>query len=354
MRRLPSLACLLGLFCSLSACSSSDPSPSDSPAQSTGGESQLPCNGAVPCDDPCVGAACNGTGGSDPNSGTGGSPPLEGKKDIAVSPPSGTFEGSVSVTLEGSRVASEIRYTIDGTPVLASSPLYDGAPLVFSETTELRAQVFVEGNPVGEEAMAWYIARDFDVSVDLPIMVLDSYGAPAPDREYIDAAFMIFETPGTSISGAPTVASRAGFHLRGQSTAMFEKPPYRVELRDGSILFTKHDTDLGHLRRYTQRSLQDKLNQVGLHAKLKGGLFTSLLLPRSLSKITERLRGHQATPRTELEAHVETEAGTWSMGEFPTWCIKTILEIDARVGLFMAKNTLPIPGLSVWSISGKE
>ncbi len=163
----------------------------------------------------------------------GSSPTLQGVKDIAVSPASGTFEGSVSVTLEGSRPASEIRFTTDGNPVVASSQLYDGMPLVFSQTTELRAQVFVGGAAVGEETMAWYVARDFDVAVDIPIMVLDTYGAPAPDREYVDAAFMMFETPGASLSDTPTIASRAGFHLRGQSTAMFEKPPYRLELRDG-------------------------------------------------------------------------------------------------------------------------
>lgn len=135
--------------------------------------------------------------------------------------------------------------------------------------------------------------------------------------------------------------------LKAQGRALVSVPAWQV-------LFTKHDTDLGHVRRYSQHALQDMLQRVGLQAKLKGGLFTSLLLPRSLSKLAERLRGHRAAPRTELEAHVDTQVGTWAMGELPTWCIKTALEMDGRLGLLMARSAFPLPGLSVWSVSSKE
>ena len=37
-----------------------------------------------------------------------------------------------------------------------------------------------------------------------------------------------------SLSAAPDVATRAGFHVRGQSTAQFDKKPYRIELRDNA------------------------------------------------------------------------------------------------------------------------
>jgi len=153
--------------------------------------------------------------------------------DIVATPASGTFVSSVEVALETFRANGDIRYSTDGNAVTPSSPTYEGSPLVFSETTELRARVFVDGMPVGQELIHHYLPRDFDVVVDLPIVVLDSFGAPAPDREYIDAAFFSFESAGSSLSDAPTVSTRAGFHLRGQSTATFEKAPYRIELRDG-------------------------------------------------------------------------------------------------------------------------
>jgi hypothetical protein len=171
------------------------------------------------------------TGGA--HSGTGGSSALVGEADIVASPPSGTFVSSVEVSLETFRANGVIHYSTEGSSVTFSSPTYDESSLVFSETTELRARVFVDGVAVGQEVIFHYLARDFDLVVDLPIVVLDSFGAPAPDREYIPAAFFSFESPGTSLADAPTVATRAGFHLRGQSTATFEKAPYRIELRDG-------------------------------------------------------------------------------------------------------------------------
>lgn len=235
------LSAVLALF-TLGACTST-PDADGNDKEDRSGDGDGDCAATNSCNEPCVGVCLPelGTGGAEPGpDGSGGSTLISGQQDVTFSPPSGTFQGSVAVTLTSNRDSAEIRYTTDGTAVTAASAVYSGAPLSFTEATELRAQVFVAGAPVGEEVMAWYIARDFDLSVDLPVMVLDSYGAPAPDREYVNAAFMIFETKGTNLADSPTVASRAGYHLRGQSSASFEKPPYRVELRDGN------DDDLDH------------------------------------------------------------------------------------------------------------
>lgn len=245
----PSLA--FGLV--LIACENSgeDSGGSDTGLSSTG--STAGTGGFGEPDPSCVDASCppqtgggggtDGTGGA-PDSGgggtagpgTGGSPTLSGVPDITATPPSGTFEGTLTATLSASRDGAEIRYTTDGSTPTSASPIYDGTALSFTETTQLRAQVFQAGAPVGEQSVSLYIARDFDVTADIPIMLLDAYGAAAPEdqatKEYQDVAFMTFETPGAMISGVPTLVSRAGFHLRGQSTASFEKPPYRLELRD--------------------------------------------------------------------------------------------------------------------------
>lgn len=74
---------------------------------------------------------------------------------------------------------AEIRYTIDRTPPATSSTRYTG-PLRFTATTNLRAQVFVGGAPLGEPADALYVATRIDATHDLPVMVLDSYGAALP------------------------------------------------------------------------------------------------------------------------------------------------------------------------------
>lgn len=180
---------------------------------------------------------------------------------VTFSVPSGTFQGSINVALATSTSGAEIRYTTDHTPPTASSPVYAGTPIAVSATTELIARVFVQGVGVGEPQAAVYVARDFDQPHDLPVIVLDSYGkaipAPpplfggppmgmggstgaggAPAAEDAHAAFLSFEPANgtTSLAATPKVATAAAFHVRGQSSASYDKKPYRVELQkvDGS------------------------------------------------------------------------------------------------------------------------
>ncbi|MET8204188.1 CotH kinase family protein [Micromonospora taraxaci] len=155
--------------------------------------------------------------------------------DITFSVPSGTFQGEVAVTLGSTVSGAQIRYTTDGQPPTAQSSLYAGSALRFTRTTQLRAQAFVGQTPTGAPGTAMYTAQNVTTAHDLPVVLIDSYGAGRPDREYLDATTMIFEpTSGgtTSLSAAPTLSTRAGFRLRGNSSATFEKTPFRVEFWD--------------------------------------------------------------------------------------------------------------------------
>lgn len=52
-------------------------------------------------------------------------------------------------------------------------------------------------------------------------------------------------------------------------------------------LFCSHDTFLGHYRRYTNKSLKNRLEKAGLKARRTGYFFSSLILPRALIKLAE-------------------------------------------------------------------
>ncbi|MET0491645.1 MAG: CotH kinase family protein [Actinoplanes sp.] len=160
--------------------------------------------------------------------------PAEAAGDVTFSVPSGTFQGSVSVTMSTAVAGAEIRYTTDGRLPAATSPLYPGGALSLTATTQLRAQPFVNGTATGAGGSALYVARSFDAQHDLPLLLIDDYGKGKPGRDFVDAAAMVFEPTGgrAALSGAPAVATRAGIHLRGQSSATFDKAPYRLELRD--------------------------------------------------------------------------------------------------------------------------
>ncbi|HEX2658490.1 MAG TPA: CotH kinase family protein [Polyangia bacterium] len=205
------------------------------------------------------GGASSGSGGSTGSAGT-----LMG--DVAFSVPSQSFKGTLSVGLSTSISGAEIRYTTDGTLPTSSSKLYGGTALSLTTTTQLRATPFVGGEAGGLVSTALYIARTFDVTSKLPIILLDDYGkGPSTDKTlYIDAVVMIFEpVDGTaSLANLPTVATRSAFHLRGQSSSNFDQKPYKVEFRDNNDADAKYavlgmtaDADWALIPPYYDRAL---------------------------------------------------------------------------------------------------
>lgn len=186
--------------------------------------------------------------------------------DVTFSEPSRTFTGQLSVSMSAAISGAEIRYTIDGLPPAAASLLYNGTPLTVAGTTQLRAQLFVDGSPFGKSSTAIYILRTFEFTSDIPIVIMEGYGGGKPeDKEtYIDLAFMTFEPVNgfASIADLPVVAARAGYHLRGQSSMMFEKAPYRVELWDNEnndadypMLGMPPEADWAMIGPYTDKTL---------------------------------------------------------------------------------------------------
>lgn len=157
--------------------------------------------------------------------------------DIKFSVPSGTFQGQVSVQLSTAISGAQIRYTTNGTVPTASSPQYSTA-LTFTTTTQLRAKAFVNGAASGAMGTAMYVARSINATHDLPVLVLDAYGAGKPTKTAAkDVAVMMMDRPtgGTaSLAQAPAVATRGSFNLRGQSSANFQKAPYKLDLLDNA------------------------------------------------------------------------------------------------------------------------
>lgn len=166
---------------------------------------------------------------------SGGSSVMLG--DVEFSEPSKTFKDSLSVKMSTKVTDAQIRYTIDGLLPTSSSTLYDGNSITIKQTTQLRAAAFVNGSLSGKYSTAIYVARNFDYTSEIPIIIMDGYGKGVPPDKYnfIDLAFMVFEPVNgvSSISNPPTLVTRAGYHLRGQSSMMmFAQRPYRIELWD--------------------------------------------------------------------------------------------------------------------------
>ncbi|WP_255449009.1 CotH kinase family protein [Cellulomonas sp. JZ18] len=153
--------------------------------------------------------------------------------DITFSVPPGTFRGEVSVALGTTVAGALVRYTTDGSAPTASSPAYS-APLRLTRSTEVRAQAFVAGAPTGAPGAAQYVATAVSDPHDLPVLLVDSFGGGVVGDAYHRAAVMEFQPGGgtTSLAAEPTLVGRTGYRLRGQSSRMFDKKPYRLELWD--------------------------------------------------------------------------------------------------------------------------
>jgi hypothetical protein len=263
----------LGLLVILGGCSANKAESGGSAGQSasSAGQSQATAGGGnegggVLASGGSAGSSGSASGGSG-TAGAGGvaaSDPLLGS--VVFSTPSQSFKGSLSVGLSTALESTEIRYTTDGSVPTASSTLYGGAPLGLTATTQLRAQTFSAGAAVGTPSTAIFIARIFDSSSKLPIVLLDGYGSgQSTDKNvYKDAGVMIFEpvNGSASLDALPTLAARAGYHLRGQSSAMFPQRPYKVELRDSAdadfkypLLGMKADADWALIAPYYDRAL---------------------------------------------------------------------------------------------------
>jgi hypothetical protein len=167
-----------------------------------------------------------------------------------IEPAGGLFEGQVNVQLKAKDAQAKVHYTLDGEDPTRTSPLYS-EPLAITQTTQVRAQAFRGETPLDAGTGAVFVARAFDTSSDIALVVIDGYGQGKPDRKEggswvtQNAAVVAIEPANgrARLSGFASLATRAGYHVRGESSSSFEKAPYKVEFWDE----TNSDVDLPFL-----------------------------------------------------------------------------------------------------------
>jgi hypothetical protein len=107
-------------------------------------------------------------------------------------------------------------------------------------------------------------------------------------------------------------------------------------------LFTQHDRNLKHFRRYSRHEIAGVARAAGLHVLDSGYLFSSLLLPRALAALGEHVR----PPSQKSDIGV----GHWRAPRALTRLLTSILELDNRVALGAHDLGIILPGLSTWLI----
>jgi SAM-dependent methyltransferase len=107
-------------------------------------------------------------------------------------------------------------------------------------------------------------------------------------------------------------------------------------------LFSSHDVELGHHRRYRRRELRSEIAGL-VDIVEEGPLFVSLIAPRAVGVSVERLRARLGNG-SEPDTH---GIGSWHGGTVVTKAVSAVLAADARATRWGPARRLP--GLSTWA-----
>ena len=106
-------------------------------------------------------------------------------------------------------------------------------------------------------------------------------------------------------------------------------------------LFSAHDTWLHHFRRYTPASARAVLQASGLEVVHQGGLFHSLLAPRLVTVLQEKVR----PPQGDFPPAI-----AWHQPAGVTRVVQAALDVDNAISRWSARAGVQLPGLSYWAL----
>jgi SAM-dependent methyltransferase len=116
------------------------------------------------------------------------------------------------------------------------------------------------------------------------------------------------------------------------------------------LLFTQHDVELKHFRRYAPRVCRQLLLDQGHLAIVRcGGLFHGPLLPR-----TSRALRESAARRIGCAVPPSAHLGGWRAGAIVSGAIDGLLLADNFLSHQSARLGWSLPGLSFWALCRKE
>lgn len=107
-------------------------------------------------------------------------------------------------------------------------------------------------------------------------------------------------------------------------------------------LYTVHDELLGHYKRYTYRSLRKLLTGKAITGIEGGYCFNSLLIPRSISKLKERITGKN--PAAIKGIH------NWEKGPLISGLLKSLMVAEFKFTWYLSRAGIRVPGLTCYCI----
>lgn len=124
--------------------------------------------------------------------------------------------------------------------------------------------------------------------------------------------------------------------LAKNATVIITVPAYQ-------FIYSQHDRLLKHYRRYSLNKLVRLCEQSGLRVTSKGYFFFSLLCVRLFQLLLEK-GGLQKSSKS---------LDNWNSNKTITKTITALLWVDFKIGVFLSKSGLRVPGLSCYCICTK-
>jgi SAM-dependent methyltransferase len=128
-------------------------------------------------------------------------------------------------------------------------------------------------------------------------------------------------------------------HLAREGRVLISVPAFQS-------LFSAHDRALHHFRRYSRKQISEVARASGLRVQTSGYWFSSLLLPRALTVLREKV-----LPRRDPGA---LGIGSWKAPELATRALHRVLCFDQRISEWTQRAGLVIPGLSAWLLCSEQ
>jgi len=159
---------------------------------------------------------------------------------VYFSRPGGTFSDSFSLELVTESPSASIYYTTDESEPTSSDTLYTG-PIYINDSNWIRARAYEPGFAPSRISSKTYIKVEGSLATfnsNIPIVIVDSFGYNLDNnnRDYHPVSMVIItpdELTGTaSILDPAEFADLCGMHMRGASSAGFDKKQYKFETWD--------------------------------------------------------------------------------------------------------------------------
>jgi hypothetical protein len=126
---------------------------------------------------------------------------------------------------------------------------------------------------------------------------------------------------------------------------LFDKLPkvkFYITVPAFNFLFSQHDLDLGHFRRYNRLQLKKYNKILNMKIRSSGYFFFSLFIARFLQKVSKNDKNNS-----------NIGVSNWDHGKFYTNILYIVLLVDYKIGIFFRYFKINLPGLSTFIIFEK-